>query len=144
MYARALRGELSQRAAIKAKCYQCVCWKRFDGGEDRIGRCTVAGCPLHAYRPFRNAQESAQAPEGEGWARRKSQSCRPSPATGQLWARLNGMPGTDGADDDDAPCWRPPACSLPRTLLADLEALPLALDADARAGTARADLHPRT
>jgi hypothetical protein len=68
MYERALRGELSPRAAIKAKCLECCAWQRFDGGEDRIGRCTVTGCPLHAYRPFQNAQESAQAPEGEGWA----------------------------------------------------------------------------
>lgn len=66
MYERALRGELSPRAAIKAKCYECVCWQRFDGGEDRIGRCAVTRCPLHVYRPFQNAQEPAQAPEGEG------------------------------------------------------------------------------
>jgi hypothetical protein len=68
MYGRALRGELSPRAAIKAKCYECCAWERFDGGEDRIGRCAVTGCPLHAYRPFQNAQEPAQAREGEGLA----------------------------------------------------------------------------
>ena len=54
-YERALRGELAPRAAIKPKCYECVCWQRFDGGEDRIGRGTATGCPLHAYRPFQNA-----------------------------------------------------------------------------------------
>jgi len=68
MYERALRGELSPRAAIKAKCLECCAWQRFDGGEDRIGGCTVTRCPLHAHRPFQTAQEPAQAPEGEAWA----------------------------------------------------------------------------
>ena len=67
MYERALRGELSPRAAVKVKCLECCAWARFDGGEDRIGGCSVTGCPLYAYRPFQNAQETAQAAEGEAW-----------------------------------------------------------------------------
>jgi len=68
MFERALRGELPPRATIKAKCLECCAWQRFDGGEDRIGRCAMAACPLHAYRPFQRPQEPAQAPEGEGLA----------------------------------------------------------------------------
>lgn len=66
MYGRALRGELSPRAAIKAKCYECCAWERHEGGDDRIGGCAVRGCPLWALRPFQQARESLYPSDPEG------------------------------------------------------------------------------
>lgn len=56
----------SMRAAIKAKCEECV------GYEDvvkRVGGCTSHGCPLLAYRPYaahgsRPAEPSPERPAG--------------------------------------------------------------------------------
>jgi len=68
MYRKALAGELSPRAAIKVKCYDCVGWERWartlDGQRiDNIGDCSVRGCPLWAVRPFRMARQSSQGLE---------------------------------------------------------------------------------
>jgi hypothetical protein len=68
LYLRALRGELAPRQAIKVKCYECCAWERLEGGTDRIGGCTVRGCPLWPLRPFQGAAESSHVPEGEGSA----------------------------------------------------------------------------
>ncbi len=68
LYTRALAGTLSPRQAIKVKCFECCGWSRFDGGMDRIAGCTVRRCPLYAYRPFQDARESLQGPEGEGYS----------------------------------------------------------------------------
>ena len=44
---KALSGKASPRAAIKAMCLQCTGYSR-----QEIIDCAIAGCPLHAYRPF--------------------------------------------------------------------------------------------
>ena len=45
MYDRAMSGK-SLRAAVTAKCQDCMCWQ---GTE--IKRCNIVTCPLHPYRP---------------------------------------------------------------------------------------------
>jgi hypothetical protein len=46
LYFRALRRELSPRAAIRMHCYHCCGWERREAAE-----CTSTGCPLWMYRP---------------------------------------------------------------------------------------------
>ena len=56
LYLRALRGKLAPRSAIKAKCLECVCWQRMEGGRDQIGDCAVRSCPLWSLRPFQGSK----------------------------------------------------------------------------------------
>lgn len=65
-YVKALQGKASPRGAIRAMCYSCVCWVRFDGGSDRIGGCGIRACPLWQYRPFRKAAQPVLTAEGSG------------------------------------------------------------------------------
>jgi hypothetical protein len=51
-YAKALKGTLPPRSAIKVKCLECVCWQRMEGGTDQIGGCLVRSCPLWSLRPY--------------------------------------------------------------------------------------------
>lgn len=44
---RAFEGAASPRAAIKAKCLECLNFDR-----KAIGACTGYSCPLWAYRPY--------------------------------------------------------------------------------------------
>lgn len=44
-YDKAMSGK-SLRAAVTAKCQDCMCWQ---GAEVR--RCDIVTCPLHPYRP---------------------------------------------------------------------------------------------
>ena len=46
---KALLGELSAKAAIRAHCEQCVGW---EDTKPRVGGCTTYACALHAYRPY--------------------------------------------------------------------------------------------
>jgi hypothetical protein len=48
---RAFAGTGSPRAAIKAKCLECVGYVRAD-----VSACVAVRCPLHAYRPYRSAK----------------------------------------------------------------------------------------
>lgn len=51
----ASRKRLTQRGAIKAKCYDCMgCY--VDGKVD----CLNKGCPLHPYMPYRGVEEIGQ------------------------------------------------------------------------------------
>jgi hypothetical protein len=50
LFLRVLDGEASPRQAIKAKCYECVC---FEDVNKRIRDCTVYTCPIWGYRPFK-------------------------------------------------------------------------------------------
>jgi hypothetical protein len=45
MYDKAMSGK-SLRAAVTAKCQDCMCWQ---GAE--VKRCDIVTCPLHPYRP---------------------------------------------------------------------------------------------
>jgi hypothetical protein len=59
--ARALAGTASPRAAIKAKCLECVGFVRAD-----ITTCTAApgrraACPLWPYRPYQQDEEGDDA-----------------------------------------------------------------------------------
>jgi hypothetical protein len=47
--ARALSGDASPRAAIKAKCLECCGYVHAD-----IADCRAVRCQLHAYRPFQS------------------------------------------------------------------------------------------
>ena len=49
---RALNGEGSPRAAIKARCLQCVGELR-----EEIRRCTAPHCALYEFRPYQNDTE---------------------------------------------------------------------------------------
>ncbi len=63
---RAEAGKLTRGLAIKAKCFECCGWRRFDGGVDSIGGCTCQKCPLWPFRPFQTRARidaSAVAPE---------------------------------------------------------------------------------
>ena len=44
-YDKAMSGK-SLRAAVTAKCQDCMCWQ---GTE--VKRCDIVTCPLHPYRP---------------------------------------------------------------------------------------------
>jgi hypothetical protein len=51
----ACEGTASPREAIKAKCYECVGYQNV---KESIGGCTGYGCPLWAYRPYADGQDS--------------------------------------------------------------------------------------
>jgi hypothetical protein len=44
-YDKAMSGK-SLRAAVTAKCQDCMCWQGVE-----IKRCDIVTCPLHPYRP---------------------------------------------------------------------------------------------
>lgn len=46
----ACEGKASPRQAIKAKCYECVGYENL---KENIAGCTAYGCPLFAYRPYK-------------------------------------------------------------------------------------------
>lgn len=50
--AKAQRGEVSPRQAIKARCLQCSNFVRAE-----VAHCTVKSCALHAYRPYQQSAE---------------------------------------------------------------------------------------
>ena len=50
-YLRAVAGNASPRAAIKAFCLECCGWDR-----DGVRLCTAPACPLYSYRPFQEGQ----------------------------------------------------------------------------------------
>lgn len=47
-WAKAVLGEVGSKAAIKAKCYDCVA---FETVTESVGECPSRNCPLWAYRP---------------------------------------------------------------------------------------------
>ena len=53
-----LRAPTSLRAAINAKCYDCVGQDCDANWRGRVGTCTVVKCPLHSVRPFQHKAES--------------------------------------------------------------------------------------
>jgi len=65
LYLKALRGKLAPRSAIKAKCLECVCWQRMEGGKDSIGDCAVRSCPLWSLRPFQASKRRSKASAAE-------------------------------------------------------------------------------
>jgi len=44
-YDKAMSGK-SLRAAITAKCLDCMCWQ-----QPEVNKCDIVTCPLHPYRP---------------------------------------------------------------------------------------------
>lgn len=51
-YLEAIKGD-SLRAAINAKCLECMGWLR-----NEVRDCDCYCCPLHAVRPYQRAQKS--------------------------------------------------------------------------------------
>ncbi len=55
----------SMRAAVKAKCLDCMCWVKME-----VQVCTCVACPLYEYRPFvkhatgRPPRKPKKAPDG--------------------------------------------------------------------------------
>lgn len=45
-WVKALQGK-SMRAAVDAKCSDCMCWQNVE-----IKRCNIITCPLWAFRPY--------------------------------------------------------------------------------------------
>lgn len=52
LYRVALSGR-SRVASVKAMCLECQGWE--DGAVKAVRNCAATGCPLHAVRPFRQA-----------------------------------------------------------------------------------------
>ncbi|MDC1174208.1 hypothetical protein OAT67_02360 [Bacteriovoracaceae bacterium] len=46
-------GDVSPRKAIKAKCYDCVC---FENVKEQISNCSITACPLYQYRPYKDVK----------------------------------------------------------------------------------------
>ena len=55
---KALLGH-SLRAAIKAKCLDCVCWEK-----NEVKKCTVVTCPLWLYRPYGKDKKARSVKSG--------------------------------------------------------------------------------
>jgi hypothetical protein len=60
MLERAYKGELSPRAAIKAKCFDCC---NFDAEEAATCRSEI--CPVWAYNPYRVARAKGETAAAE-------------------------------------------------------------------------------
>jgi len=73
-YERAISGRASPRQAIKAFCLECV---DYDNAVEEIRLCTDGGCPLYAYRPYRERvrrpPESCEIPNLRGFEAVESQ-----------------------------------------------------------------------
>ena len=72
-YDKAMSGR-DPKAAIAAKCLDCMHWQR-----SRITECPIVCCPLWPYRPF----TSEQAREAPTSARKPRKKERPRPSTGR-------------------------------------------------------------
>ncbi len=60
-YARALKVPTARALAVRMKCIECV---GFEDIQDRVGGCTVRGCPLWLHRPFQDGlEEDSPLPE---------------------------------------------------------------------------------
>ena len=51
-YRSILCGKSTRAMSIKYKCLECCGWERHESGVDKVGDCTVRGCPLWACRPY--------------------------------------------------------------------------------------------
>jgi hypothetical protein len=63
-YDRAMSGR-DPRAAIAAKCLDCMYWQR-----SRIAECPIVCCPLWPYRPF-TSKAAREVPASGGKRRKK-------------------------------------------------------------------------
>jgi hypothetical protein len=78
-YDKAMSGR-DPRAAIAAKCLDCMYWQR-----SRITECPIVCCPLWPYRPFTSPKslEPPAPPQKSGKPRRpKASTSRRSPHAG--------------------------------------------------------------
>ncbi len=57
------RNPTSLRAAINAKCFDCMGAGCDPGWRKAIGECTVRACGLYAVRPYQGAASDADAAE---------------------------------------------------------------------------------
>jgi len=48
-------GKKSMRAAVDAKCQDCMCWQQAE-----VKRCDIITCPLWQYRPLRDKESGRE------------------------------------------------------------------------------------
>jgi hypothetical protein len=53
VYKSAVSGK-SRKNAVKAQCLECVCWQK-----EEVRLCTDLGCPLYAYRPYKESPKDS-------------------------------------------------------------------------------------